>query len=431
MKDALLALAVSDSEWASYQQHRQARRRSGWPVPQFVTVSGAIAADTERIQQVLAAHVAQPLDVSALEADLEMLAGLDRYETVGWRLDESGGRVGLVVEARPKTYAPPFLMLGVNLQNTTTDTFSFQLAARYLTFDLLGPGSEFRFDGVIGAEPGVAAEAYWPLWNTPWFVTVAAAAHDSTLNFVQDDVVAARYEETRAVAGFSAGFNLAATSDLRLGMSYGHLNAAIEAGDPELPELSGTETRARLQFRHDGQDSPVVPSHGVRSVAALDHILKAPDLPSTSPTTRANTGVTKAEARASIFWSPQQRGRAFVVGGAGTSWGHPLPTEQFELGSPLRLGALDAGELRGDHYGVLTAGYLHGIARLPDFLGGSVWLGGWLENGSAFNDIDNATWQTNVSAGVLADTIIGPALLAASIDVRGGWRYYIGVGRLF
>ena len=167
MKDALLPLAVSDSEWASYQQQRQARRRRGWPVPQFVTVSGAIAGDTARIQQVLAAHIAQPLDVSALEADLETLTGLDRYETVGWRLDESGGRVGLVVEARPKTYAPPFLMLGVNLQNTTTDTFSFQLAARYLTFDLLGPGSELRFDGVIGAEPGVTAEAYWPLWNTP------------------------------------------------------------------------------------------------------------------------------------------------------------------------------------------------------------------------------------------------------------------------
>ena len=74
---------------------------------------------------------------------------------------------------------------------------------------------------------------------------------------------------------------------------------------------------------------------------------------------------------------------------------------------------------------------MHGIMRLPDFLGGTVWFGGWLENGSAFNDIDTAKWQTNVSTGVLADTLIGPTLLAASIDVRGGWRYYIGVGRLF
>ena len=431
MKDKLLPLAVSDSAWALYQQQRQARRRTSWSVPQFVTLSGIMPADTARIEQLLATRVGQPLDVDALEADLETLTGLDRYETVGWRLDESSGRVGLVVDARPKTYAPPFLMLGVNLQNTTTDAFSLQLAARYLAFDALGAGSELRIDVAIGAQPGAAAEAYWPLWNTPLFVTAAASAQRSTLNFVQDDVVAARYDETRARVGFTAGINLSAVRDLRLGMSFGHLNAAIEAGDPGLPELSGRETRARLQFRHDGQDSPVVPSRGVRAVAAIDHILTAPDLPPTNQTARSNAGVTQAEARASIFWSLRQVGRTFLVGGAGTSWAHPLPTEQFELGSPLRLGALEVGELRGDHYGVLTAGYLHGIARLPDFLGGSVWLGGWLENGTAFNDMDTAKWQTNVSAGVLADTIIGPALLAASINLRGGWRYYIGVGRLF
>ncbi len=431
MKDKLLPLAVSDSEWASYQQQRQARRRADWPVPQFVTVSGAAPADAARIQQLLAARVAQPLDVAALEVDLERLTGLDRYETVGWHLDESSGRVGLFVDARPKVHAPPFLMLGMNLQNTTTETFSFQLAARYLTFDRLGGGSELRIDGIIGAQPGVAAEAYWPLRGSPLFVTTAASAQRSTLNFVVDDVVAARYDETHARVGFNAGINLTAVSDLRVGMSFGHLDTAIQSGNPQLPELSGPETRARLQFRTDGQDSPVIPSHGLRAVAAIDHILSAPDLPPTSQTTRSNAGVTQAEARASSFWSLGQGGRTFLVGGAGTSWGRPLPTEQFELGSPLRLGALDVGELRGDHYGVLTAGYMHGIMRLPDFLGGTVWFGGWLENGSAFNDIDTAKWQTNVSTGVLADTLVGPTLLAASIDVRGGWRYYIGVGRLF
>ncbi len=431
MRDELLPLAIGESEWAAYVQQRQVRRRTGWPIPESIEVSGAIAADTARIHQLLSARVAQPLDVDALEVDLETLTGLDRYETVGWQMDASSGRAALVVEARPKTYAPPFLMLGVNLQNTTTDAFSFQLAARYLTFDAVGAGSELRLDAVIGAQPGVAVEAYWPIRDSRFFVTGAASARRSTLNFVRDNVVAARYDETRTIAGFGGGVNVGAASDLRIGLAVGHLNASIEAGDPQLPELSGRETRARLQIRHDAQDSAVVPSRGLRSVAVVDHILGSPDLPTTYPTTRSNEGVTQGEVRASIFWSPRARGRTFLAGGAGSSWGHPLATEQFELGSPLRLGARGVGELRGEHYGVLTAGYLHGIARLPDFLGGPVWLGGWLENGSAFNEIDSATWQTNVSTGVIADTLIGPTLLAGSIDVRGGWRYYIGVGRLF
>ena len=68
---------------------------------------------------------------------------------------------------------------------------------------------------------------------------------------------------------------------------------------------------------------------------------------------------------------------------------------------------------------------------MPDFLGGPIFVGGWLENGSAFDDIDDAKLRTNVSLGVLADTLIGPVLLGGSFDFSGAWRYYIGVGRLF
>ena len=108
-----------------------------------------------------------------------------------------------------------------------------------------------------------------------------------------------------------------------------------------------------------------------------------------------------------------------------------MANEQFELGAPMRLGAYNTGELRGDHYGVLTVGYLRGVGRLPDFLGGPIFIGGWLENGSAFDDLSNATLRTNVSLGAIADTLVGPMLVGGSIDVRGGWRYYVGVGRLF
>jgi NTE family protein len=432
MKDQLLRYAVDESQWAAYLESRRARRKSEWPTPQFVSVVGASPSDTGRIEADLAPLIGQQtLDLQRLETTLEAFAGLDRYETVGWQLDQADGRPGLRVEARAKTHAPPFLMLGISLQNTTTNDFAFQLAARYLTFDVIGPGSELRVDGAVGIEPKVFAEVYQPFGRTAFFVAGTVGAHRRTLNFVSEDVVIARYNEDRAGVGLDVGVNLGRDSDVRLGIGVGDLSANVETGDPGLPELNGRETRARLVWRYDAQDSPVVPSGGVRARARLDHIIDSPDAPAGFSTDRSNDHVTLFEVGGSSFWSVRRSDRLFVTGALGTTSEHPFPNEQFQLGAPFRLGAYDFGEFRGEHYAVVSAGYLRAVGRLPDFLGGPIYLGAWLENGSAFDDIDDATFRTNASVGVVTDTLVGPVLLGSSFDFSGAWRYYIGIGRLF
>jgi NTE family protein len=430
MKERLLPLAVSDTEWAAYQERRRARRKTALPVPAFITVAGTVAADQAQVEKALAARVGQPLDIDGLETDLEALTGLDRYETVGWRIDERGDQRGIRVDARPKAHAPPFLMIGINLQNTTRDDFAFQLAARYLKFDVAGSGSELRIDGAVGAQPNIGLELYRPI-GSPFFVTGSAGASRETVSFIEDDIIVARYSESRALIGAGVGVNLGRRSDVRLGFTYGDLDASVQSGTPDLPELHGAESRMRLAWRRDGQDSPVVPSSGSRYVASLEHLFKSPAPPPEFVTDRSNDGVTIGEVRASSFWSYRDRHRLFVNGGAGTAWGHPLANEQFQLGSPMRLGAYGTGELRGDHYAVLTGGYLHGIRRLPDFLGGPIYLGGWVENGSVFDDVDDAKFRTNVSLGVIADTLVGPVVVGSSFGFNGAWRYYVGIGRLF
>jgi NTE family protein len=112
-----------------------------------------------------------PLDVNALEADIAVVAGLDRYETVTWRMIPEATRgYGLRVRGRTKTYAPPFLMLGMNLENTTSSDFRITATARYLAFDVVGSGSELRVDGTFGSDPSLATELYRPITRTPLFV---------------------------------------------------------------------------------------------------------------------------------------------------------------------------------------------------------------------------------------------------------------------
>ena len=64
-------------------------------------------------------------------------------------------------------------------------------------------------------------------------------------------------------------------------------------------------------------------------------------------------------------------------------------------------------------------------------MGGAIFVGGWLENGDAFDDWNEATLRTNASGGIIMDTLIGPVILAGSAGFDGRWRTYIGVGRIF
>jgi NTE family protein len=433
IRDRLLPLALNEADYDGWRRARQARRRTTLPSPAFIELDGFVPGDASRLDVLLARHVGRPLDIKAVEADIAIVTGLDRYETVTWRLRPDAARgVGLLVRGRVKPYAPPFLMLGLNLENTTSTDFQITATARYLTFDLVGSGSELRLDGTLGSNPSAGFELYKPIGSTPLFVAPYAGVANLTFNFIDDDAIVARYGQTRTRLGLNAGVNLGAQSDLRVGAYVGHTSASIEVGDPGFPELSGKETGAELVWRLDTQDSPVVPSHGMLSQVRLSHIFEGPDITFQEQTFESPESLTQFAAVTNRFWSFGPLNRVFAYGALGTSFQvDPLPTQKFALGSPFRLSAYDFGEIRGSHYYAATGGYLRQLGRLPDFMGGPIFAGGWLENADAFDEWSLASWRTNGGAGIIMDTLIGPVILAGSWSFDGRWRTYIGVGRLF
>jgi NTE family protein len=432
-REQLLPLAVSEAEFDAWRRTRQSRRRTELPAPAFIEVAGFEANDAKRLNALLARHVAAPLDIAGLERDIAIVTGLDRYETVTWRMMHDAARGhGLRVQGRRKPYAPPFMMLGLNVENTTSSDFRMTATARYLTFDVMGSGSELRVDGTIGSDPSAGVELYRPIGASALFVAPYAAAGKVTFNLIEDDAVVARYSRTLARAGVNVGVNLGARSDLRVGAFVGRSTASIDVGDPGFPELRGRETGAEAVWRVDTQDSPVVPTGGVLSEVRLSRIFNGPDIVVGGETFAVDGSFTQLSAAANQFWSLGPQNRVFLYGGVGTSFDdNPLPTDQFALGTPFRLGAYGAGELTGNHYYIATAGYLRRVARLPDFIGGPVFAGGWLENGDAFADWDLANWRTNAGAGLVMDTLVGPVILAGSWSFDGRWRTYFGVGRTF
>jgi NTE family protein len=433
VKDKLEKYAVDEAAWRDYEATRERRRKAGIPRLSSITVTGAAPRDEKAIREAFSPLLEGAPSVPTIETSLAPLGGLDRYETVGWDITGANEPYGLLIRARPKSYGPPLLMLSTNLQNTTTDEFSFQLATRYLAYDVLGFGSELRVDAAFGSNPNLAAELYRPIGESPWFVAGGAGWIRGRFNVVRDDAIIAQYQQSRAVAGLDFGVNLNRNSEIRAGATVGNLDATLKVGLPILPSVSGLETAAHLRWLYDGQDSPIVPTRGAHAIATLRHVFQSPDLPASFNLDQTNDGLTQAEGGGSVFWPYRRKlDRLFVVAGAGTSFDdHPLLTDQFPLGLPFRLDAFSVGERRGNHYMALTGGYLRGIGRLPDFIGGPIYAGGWVENGSAFDRIADSQWNTHVGLGLILDTLLGPALVGVSFGFDGQYRYYVGLGRLF
>jgi len=432
MKDKLLPYALSDAEWQTWLGRRAAARRVTLAPPAFVLLDGVKSGDERRMSEVLNAHVGKPLDVAVLQHELEELSGLDRYETIRWELTtNASGETGLTIRATEKQNAPPFLMLGVSLENTTSDQFQLSLAARYLRFDVLGSGSELRLDASVGSDPSLGAALYYPVWRNT-FVAPSAGISNRTYNVIQDDKVVARYGETVSGGGIDVGVNLGRDSDVRAGAIIGRVKANAIVGDPGLPDAAGKETKTHITWRMNTQDRVVQPTRGVSAQATLAYIIDGPETSGTTTgTPRSSVDVPQLSGEANMFKPLGKKNRLFLLGGGGTSFSHhPFPLDQFLLGTPLHLSAYSVGEVRGDYYWIGTVGVVREIGRMPDFLGGPVHVGVWLENGDAFDTWKALSWRTHLSTGLVIDTLIGPMLLAGSAGFDGRWRTYVGIGRL-
>ena len=141
-------------------------------------------------------------------------------------------------------------MLGLNIENTTSESFRVQLAARYLAFDVLGSGSELRIDGGLGADPSIGASLYEPLRRTPLFARIRAGATRRKFNFVNENTVIAQYREQRQALDTDLGINLSRESELTAGFEFAHVEdgvlPATQLSLTAIPSPSGPVSPGRL-----------------------------------------------------------------------------------------------------------------------------------------------------------------------------------------
>ena len=441
--DALGRFRLDDDAWASYVAGRAARTPTRTPNIDLIEVRGVDEDDTEVIGEALDVPLGRPLDVEALELALANLTGNGRYDTVGYQVEPRGHQRALVLEVVPKSYAPPFLNFAFDLQSRNSTNFSANGRMRVVFLDVLNAGSEVRADLTLGSTQLAAGELFLPLGRSRrfgllgsarMFVAPRVSASRAQRNAFVDGQLVAEYVMQRTGAGLDVGFTSGRRSEVRVGYDIASVRAHVRVGPPLLPADHGSERFVSLRYTFDGSNSALVPWSGTLAHAALKHyfLSGAPEpVPIAGGPVPADRRFWQGEATATRFFHVRVADRVFVTAAAGSSFGKVPVVDAFRLGGPFRLGSKNIDEVSGPNYALGVVGYLRQVGRLRSVFGSSVLAGAWVESGSAFTTLTAAHVHANLSTGVVAETLLGPAYGAVSVGIDGGLKFYIALAPLF
>jgi NTE family protein len=428
---ALLQYAVSEADYEAWAAARQAKRPTASLLPTRISVERVSPAEGARIMRRLVDHhLNRPLDTSRLDKDLLAVTGDGRYESAEYRIDNSLGPTELVVSVKRPRNGPPFLFAALDLENTRTSNVGAAIRGRLLAFDVLGTGSEARVDLGTGNTLEASGELFRPLGWAGLFIAPRAYVVRRDTPVFQSETYAAEYREYDAGAAIEAGFATWRRFESRVGYTIEHLRRDVRVGASDLPSVKGPQRFASFQVIFDGQNGPTLPQRGLYLKADLRRFFEVPDIRSASGSIAGDPDrLWSGRATLSVFTPLGRRGRLLLRGAGGSSFGDTALVNAFTLGGPFDLGAYYPNELRGSNFAVANVGYFHEISRFVEGAIGTMYAGAWLDEGATFERWDDAKLRTNVSAGILLDSPIGPIFAGASVGRDGRYRVYFSLGR--
>jgi len=422
---ALLPYALDEAAWAEHLARREARKRADRRVTSFVEVAGVGEAAASEIAERLRPHLGPPLDPTKLQTDLDAIVGTGRYASALYGVVHRGAALGLSVHVAGKAHGPPFVNFSLDIGNEREDV-NLGLGARVTFMDLTGFGSELRLDLAVGQTLGVSTELLQPLGprgpvrRTGVFVAPRAFYEKRSENLYDGGTLVAVYGRERTGGGADLALLSTSRLQLRAGYEAAHVRNVTRVGDALLPESRGREQLAQARFEYDGFDRAFFPRRGARFESRAAWFLEAPD---------AERAFGQGVSGLGVAWPLGGNGQAALRLSGGASSRTPPVPYQFTLGGPFQLGAFGTAAFRGPHFLLAQAGYQRSIARLPPLAGDRLYLAALVEAGSAFEHYTDAAFKFSVSAGLAADTLLGPCFLGLSVG-NGDVRFSVSVGRL-
>ncbi len=415
-------LAVQKETWDRYLK-KQRQETYSPPVIDFIDIRNNTRLSLPIITSYLDIEKGKPLDLKKLDENIADIYGLDFFERVEYNLVEKGDQTGLVIEAQEKSWGPNFFRFGLNLMTDFRGNNDNNILINFTRMPVNALGGEWSNEVQLGDTTRLFSEFFQPLdYSFRYFVAPYGEYSNRYVNAYHSGSNYARYRVKTFEIGFDVGRQLGRWGEFRIGIKRGSGRYDLETGDPVLPSLKFDEGAIFSSISYDKFDHSKFPKHGAKAYMGWTVDRKA-------------LGADEDVEELDLSWTDVNTwGKNTLAVGlsAQTLFNNDVPVHKLaELGGFLNLSGYAPQELTGGHSGLarlICFRETGKIGALPVYIGGSV------EGGNVWRDMDDVSFDSIIIAGsVMAgiDTPLGPFFLAYGHAEGGRDTFYLFLGQFF
>lgn len=418
--DKLMPYALNQDQWKEHLQNRLAHMPAkGSLTPGFVKVQSDHLEAQKSIEKDLSLLKDKPLAFDKLDQKLTQWVGTGQFASFGYKVTRENEKTVLLIESKEKSQGNLILSPGVEVLGNHNE-WQFNGGARLTKFDLGKYGSESYAEIGVGTDFKVGLGHRTPIQNG--FFWEANAGYQNELTNVKLKREVHKFHSSNYAFETALGYAPSFQSEIKLGYKFKHTHAPLNEEKNIRGLKNGSSDALFLRFDYDAQNSPWVPTKGLKVSAESKLYLHAPQLKNSS------SGNLPLKSELHFNWAVplNQKSHFSFQARGGTINGQRLPLmEQFALGGPFNLSALLQNELHGQRYLYGNLGYLY---KLGNIFNNRAYAGIWYEWGKIENKFHSGRSMQDLLFGVIADSHIGPLFFGASIDQDKRWGFQFGFG---
>jgi NTE family protein len=425
--ERLRKFSVPETEYLAWQR-QQRKRDTQVPNIDFVRMKedGSLTAKFVR-DRISAKGGGRPLNVDALERDINGAFGRGTYDSISYRLIDEDGSTGLEIEPIDSTLGRTVFRAGFQISDDFDGQSDYQLNVEGRVTGLNSKGAEWRSVASLGRVTGASTEVYVPFAERgEWFVSPSVSYFALNQPLVRDEITFANYRVESWLGELRVGRDFSDRLRVSLAVQRGQDHAQRHIGDISLPEslvfdIGGLNTTVLW----DSLDSVRFPRRGIRAELSYTSFEKHMGSDEDGNLLRATIDKAISAGRNTLLLGLRSSLQKDSVSAFQT---------QSSLGGLAFLSGLQERQLLDNQQLLARAIVYHRVGEERSlFLDMPMYIGGSVEGGNVWTLYDDVSLGDLIGAGSVflgIDLPIGPLQLGYGHTFDGRDSFYLTFGSL-